>query len=185
MRIPSFRTLQEFALHHRGWLGFGIITIAIWSFGSGLHKGEPAVFVVRARAVGDVLAPTDVSLGYIDGAVATYISDPQRVIGRQLTQSVAAGMPLTSAALTQARTRNNRVVVTLPIEDSDPGNYAAGTHVHVWSITEEFATLVSSEAIVVTATRDAMSTRSVTLSVPRDDESSMMQARVVRVAAFE
>lgn len=185
MRIPHFKTLQAFALHHRGWLGFAIITIAIWSFGSGLHKGEPVVFVVRARAVGDVLAANDIAIGYIDGAVTKYISDPQRVIGRQLTQSVQAGMPLTSPALTQARTPNNRVVITLPLEDSDPGNYAAGTHVHVWSINEEFATLVSSEAIIIASTRDAMSTRSVTVSVPRDDETSVMQARVVRVAAFE
>lgn len=183
VNLPSPRTVQEFALHHRGWIGFAIICVAIWSFGSGLHKGEPAVFIKRDMAVGDVISATDVALGFIDGAIAAYITDAQQVIGRQLTQSVVAGTPITAAAITKARATNNRVVISMPLEDSDPGNYAVGTHVHVWSITEEFATLISSEAIVVMSNRDAMSAHSLTVSVPREDENAMMQARVVRVAA--
>lgn len=183
MRIPPTKSIQQFLLHQRGWITFVIVTLVVWSIGSGWHKGEPAVFSLRAMSVGDVIRADDVSLGYIDGAVTTYIRSVDEIVGKQLTQSVAAGSALTSAAITATRSPSNRVVLTLPLEDSDPGNYAAGTHVHLWSLGDEFNLLVSSDATVVASGSESLGSNFVTVSIPRADESAVMQSSAVRIAA--
>lgn len=166
------------------WLTFVALTLSIWSFASGWHKGEPAVFALHPMSIGDVVAESDVALAYIDGATADYIDDVSLLIGKQLTAPLSAGQPVTDSAVSRTRTATNRVVVHLPLEDSDPSNYVVGTRVHLWSIGEEFSALVSVDATVVGSSASSLGSSHISVSIPLADEAAVMQARAVRVGAL-
>ena len=166
------------------WLTFIALTLSIWSLASGWHKGEPAVFALHPMAIGDVVRDADVSLGYIDGATVDYIDDVSLLIGKQLTAPLSAGQPITATAVSRTRTTTNRVIINLPLEDSDPSNYVVGTRVHLWSLGDEFSSLVSVDATVVGSSASSLGSSHIAVSIPLDDEAAVMQARAVRVGAL-
>lgn len=181
MQLTKARRVQQFLLLNRGALTFVAVAFIIWAVGSGFHKGSPVLFSVRPLQVGEVIRAPDVFVAYVEGAQLSYITSIDEALGKVVSSDVAAGVPLTSSHFSTVSSDDTRIQMSLSLDQSDPANYAPGTRVHVWRLADEFAELVSTDAIVVRATRSNVGSNSVTLSLLRDDEASVVQSAAVRL----
>lgn len=184
MDMPSPRQLQRFLLTHRGSITFVALALCIWSVSSGFHRGAPVVMSARALQVGETISNKDVYVVYVDGSRREYVESLDRVLGETIRTEVSAGTPLVSEMLSQRPVESGLVTVSVSLDEADPANYAPGTQVHVWKLTEEFAELVSTEARVVRANKSRIGANSVTLKIPRADEAIVIQANAVRLVSL-
>jgi len=181
MELPSLRRIQQLLLLNRAALTFVAVAFIIWAVGSGFHKGTPVLFSARSLHVGEVIRAADVVVTYIEGAQLTYLSNVDDVVGKVVSSDIEAGAPLRQSHFSTHAADDTRIHMTLSLDQSDPAQYAPGTRVHVWRLSDEFAELVSTDAIVVRATRSNVGSNSVTLSLLREDESAVVQSAAVRL----
>ncbi|MCX6402871.1 MAG: hypothetical protein NT032_02895, partial [Actinobacteria bacterium] len=77
---------------------------------------------------------------------------------------------------------NNRVDVFVNLENQ--GHINPGTKLHLWSQTDEFSQLISSDAVVRTSESDNYGAR-LLVSIPLTDEYAVMQSQGIKVVQVD
>jgi hypothetical protein len=178
-------TLPQLALiviRYRGLLIATLIAVIVTLGLNSTHQGVQVLVATRALPAGWPLSESDFATAYLDGADAElYVGQLDTVQSQTITTALAIGTPLMKHHLAQVNVAFDQVMVQIPLDAGNPGSFSVGSVVHVWSLTDELALLVSSNATVL-ETFSINGAAWVSLSIASVDENAVMQSGAVRLA---
>jgi hypothetical protein len=105
----------------------------------------------------------------------------QQLLSNVAASTLSTGTLISSAQLV-ASIQTDRVVVSLPVDSFSSQTFHVGARFHVWAVADTHTELVSTNALMLSATTTNSSTIA-SLEIPRDDEFRVMQSGIVRLVA--
>jgi hypothetical protein len=176
----DIRQVNLFILRYRKILvalGFSFI---VWTISQNPPAGNLVLIANQFVPANSALTAEQFSLATIsDFDSANYVSKYSDLASNFSQVDIAPGSLLSRDSITSDKVFNNRIDVFVALENQ--GQINPGTHLHLWSQSEEIGRLISSEAIVRKSETDNYGTR-LTVSIPISDEYAVMQSQGIKVS---
>lgn len=183
MRLKLPANLLLHALRYRVWITVAAVFVFILSIGATATSGAPLVMAIRPISAGVIVTAEDVATVYMRGIPShNYVTDINDIVGKPAEFSTNAGNFVPSKKSTDPSLEQDRVIVSVALDGSDPHIFPIGSTLHLWQVDDAGSRLISQDAQVIEGSSSLLQSGNLVVSIPSTDEFSVMQALAVRVA---
>jgi hypothetical protein len=161
-------------------LGFSLI---VWMISSNPPNGNLVLIANQFIPANSKLQAEQFSLITIANfETESFISNLESIQSLYTKIDIQPGSLINQESTSSEKGFNNRVDVFVNLENQ--GNINPGSKLHLWSQSDEFSQLISSDAVVRTSESDSYGAR-LLVSIPLTDEYAVMQSQGIKVVQVD
>lgn len=170
--------LVRIVVYNRRWLSLALVILIAYGVFNSLQPGTEVLMVTENVVAGQPIThvvkvrAAELPHGFIpanDFELAEMVSRVPLSVGTIVSRDILVN-----------EHESNYVTVSLPIEAIAIDALTPGSRIHVWSLEENHASLVSDQAHLIAISAQSISTVA-TFQIPRADEYAVMQATAIRL----
>lgn len=176
----NLRQINIFLLRYRKILIALLVSFLVWNLTQNAPPGKTVLIAREFIPANAKLSQNQFLQIQISGLdTENFLTEFVQVEAKYAKRQIPIGSLISKNSIKTKPDLSTRIDVFVSLENTD--QIAPGTPLHLWAISDQFKKLVSTDAIVRSATYDNFKTH-LKVSIPLLDEYEVMQANEIKVS---